>query len=201
MQEQAGATAVCSTLDLTLLAPHMVTWLPSPYNLDWLATFREEQHKTGGPVRVGHAPTARAIKSTDALIDACKELAGEVELVLIEKKDWMTCLKMKGTVDVYFDQVILGYGNNAVEAWGMGLPVIAGAQPDTLTVMRDTFGELPFYEATEDTIVEALTAMLEPNERDWWSHVGRSFVEKWHTEESVVSLLETMYESKVTAHA
>lgn len=199
LQQKVGASAVCSTLDLWLIAPDLITWLPSPYNLDWLASFRKP--RDGGPVRVGHAPTARAIKSTDVLIDACRELGSEVELVLIERKPWETCLKLKGTVDVYFDQVILGYGNNAVEAWGMGIPVIAGAQPHTLAEMNHRFGGLPFFPATEDTILEALIAMLEPSVRNLWSSVGRGFVEAYHAEQRVVGLLEMIYEGKVTSHA
>lgn len=203
LQQKAGATAVCSTLDLQMIAPDLVTWLPTPYNLDWLYTFARygARDRPPGPLRVGHAPTSRAVKSTDALIDACKELAPEVELVLIERQPWETCLEMKGTCDVYFDQVKLGYGNNAVEAWGMGIPVIAGAQPATLDVMHNIFGWLPFYQATEDTIVEALTDMLDPEARDWWATIGLAHAKLWHDEQVVVGLLENIYQGKVTSHA
>ena len=36
----------------------------------------------------------------------------------------------KGRADVFVDQMILGYGCNAIEAWGMGIPVIAGVDPE-----------------------------------------------------------------------
>jgi hypothetical protein len=39
-QKRRGAIGVVSTLDLWLLAPDETEWLPSPYDLDWLASLR-----------------------------------------------------------------------------------------------------------------------------------------------------------------
>jgi len=193
LQKQAGAVAVCSTIDLELLAPDDLVWLPTPYDLDWLATFRKPG---GGPVRVGHAPTARKIKSTDVFLDAMTELGSEAELVLIERQPWTTCLELKGTCDVYYDQTILGYGNNAVEAWGMGIPVIAGAQPDTLAAMRHRFGgDLPFYETSEDMILEALVAMMDSGTRQYYAQAGSRHAKQWHDAAKVVAQAETIYKN------
>ena len=116
-------------------------------------------------VRIAHAPTNRAIKSTDALIAVVEAFRAEglpVELDLIEQVTLGECLARKAAADIYFDQVILGYGCNAIEAWGMGIPVIAGADPWTLERMRREFdGRLPFLVATEETIADVL--------RRWWS--------------------------------
>jgi hypothetical protein len=189
---RAGAKAVCSTLDLWLLAPDLLTWLPTPYEADFLAAFRRPLHD--GVLRIAHAPTARPVKSTDAFIAAVRRLGREmrVELVLIERQSWHRCLRRKGQADIYFDQVILGYGNNAVEAWGMGIPVIAGAQPETLGEMEDRFGILPFLAATEDTIYEALVEMAET--REAWAERGRLHFERFHEASRVVGLLENIYD-------
>jgi hypothetical protein len=192
-QRARGAAGLASTLDLWLLAPDELTWCPAPYDLDWLMSHRAPVDD--GVLRVGHSPTRRAIKSTDGLIAAVKRLRREVnvELVLTERKTWAECLSRKGTVDVYFDQVILGYGSNAIEAWGMGLPVICGGAPGTLAEMRSRFGELPFYEATEDTIYEALVAMADPAVRATWSERGLAHVQRFHDAAAVVELLKPIY--------
>ena len=39
-QKQRGAIGLVSTLDLFLIAPDELEWLPSPYDLDWLASLR-----------------------------------------------------------------------------------------------------------------------------------------------------------------
>jgi glycosyltransferase involved in cell wall biosynthesis len=185
-----------STIDL--LVADDLTWLPSPHDLEWLPTFRAPIDD--GVYRIGHAPTNRAIKSTEALIAASRRLSEEmpVELVIGEKLSWHNTLALKGTVDVFFDQVILGYGNNAIEAWGMGIPVIAGGAPDTLAKMWSIFGELPFYQATEDTIYEALRALADPKTRKEWAERGRRFVERFHAYPVVVDELEAIYTDRVS---
>lgn len=193
----AHASGLVATLDLWLAAPDDVDWLPAPYNLEWLNGFR--RHVDDGILRIGHSPTDRSIKSTDLLIEAVKRLGEErpVQLVMTERQPWRHCLAVKGTVDVFFDQVILGYGNNAIEAWGMGIPVVAGAQPDTLAEMHNRFGDLPFYEATEDTIYQALADLADPTTRSEWGTRGLAHVERFHDEELVVRQLEQVYLSAV----
>jgi glycosyltransferase involved in cell wall biosynthesis len=90
--------------------------------------------------------------------------------------------KVKATCHVLYDQVQLGYGNNAVEAWAMGIPVIAGGAPTTLTEMRRRFGSLPFVKATEDTIGDALALLLDEGERERWGAIGQAHARAWHDE-------------------
>jgi hypothetical protein len=192
-RRERNAVGLVATLDLWLLAPDETEWLPAPYNLEWLRGFRKEA--SGPALRIGHAPTDRPTKSTEAFLEAVDRLAEThaVELVLIERKPWQKCLEQKGTVDVFFDQVLLGYGNNAIEAWGMGIPVIAGGQPDTLAEMRNRFGQLPFYEATEDTIFKALHDMADGAVRAEYAKRGLDHVRRFHDETLVVRQLEAAY--------
>jgi hypothetical protein len=39
-QVRRGSVGIVTTLDLWLMAPELIEWLPSPYNLDWLAGMR-----------------------------------------------------------------------------------------------------------------------------------------------------------------
>jgi hypothetical protein len=190
-----GALGLVSTLDLWLISPRELEWLPCPVGE------RTRKMRNDGMVRIAHAPTDRDIKSTGAFLAASQQLKDEghpIEVDLIEGVTWAECLERKAQADVYFDQVKLGYGNNAIEAWGMGIPVIAGAQPATLEEMVRRFGDLPFYNATEDTIYDALKAMLNPSIRELYAHRGLMHVRKFHDERVVVEQLKDIYRRAAT---
>jgi hypothetical protein len=191
-QKQRKATGLVSTLDLWLLAPDDTEWLPAPYHLDWLKTFR----KPGKTLRIGHAPTERGVKDTDSFLAAVERLQGEghqIELDLIEGVKWSECLERKGRCDIYYDQVLLGYGCNAIEAWGMGIPVIAGGAPDTLAEMTRRFGDLPFYRATKATIYDALLALMDKDTRSEYASRGEAHVRQFHDDAKVIEQLQDVY--------
>ena len=194
-QHKYGGIGLVSTLDLWLLAPDEVTWLPAPYDIDWLQSMRKP-HGTDRIV-IAHAPTNREVKSTRQFLAAFQQLQDEghpVELELIEQATWADCLERKSRADIFFDQTQLGYGCNALEAWGMGIPVIAGAQDETLDEMERRFGHLPFYHATEETIYDALKEMVEsPELRDQYGQIGYEYVRAYHDEPVVVKQLKTLY--------
>lgn len=192
-QRDYGATGITSTLDLWLLAPTETTWVPTPVNIDQLAPLR---NPVPGRVRVGHAPTNRAIKHTDLFLEAAAKHPN-LEVVLIEQQPWSECLRLKATCDVYYDQLDLGYGSNALEAWAMGIPVICGAQPATLREYERRFGTVPFAPATPSTLPDVLGAMLNPDTRDHWATLGHRHVTTIHHEKHVVELLTGIYERAV----
>src|SRR5690606_23762125 len=111
----------------------------------------------------------------------------------IEGKTWAECVQMKSTCDVLYDQVQLGYGNNAIEAWAMGIPVIAGASQDILDIMGATFDKTPFLEATQHTIGDALIAMNNTTTRNQWARTGKAHVERWHDGRESVERLTAIY--------
>jgi hypothetical protein len=206
-QEAVGALGIVSTLDLWAIAPDRTEWLPAPYDLDDLARYRA----FGDPEAfvIAHAPTNRTIKGTAVLIEAVEHLRRDgvpVVLDIIERVDNAECLARKGRADVYVDQLLLGYGCNAIEAWGMGLPVVAGVDPagawrairqnvppTTLDIMRDTFGELPFLEATESTLYSALASLVDPGVRAAFGAIGRRHAERFHAADRVVARLVDVY--------
>ncbi|MEO8247205.1 MAG: hypothetical protein ABI622_08835 [Chloroflexota bacterium] len=191
-QRARRARGLVSTLDLYLMAPSDVEWSPSPYNLGWLASLRRPND---GPLRIAHAPTSRIIKSTAAFLEATERLAREVplEVVVIEGTTWADCLRQKADADIYFDQVALGYGCNAVEAWGMGIPVVAGAAPATLDEIARRAGGLPFVVADEGTIYDALRLLAEPAARRKWATIGLDFARRFHADEVVVPRLQAVF--------
>lgn len=190
-QRRFRATGLVGTLDLWLQAPHLVEWLPCP------VTERPRTPIEDGMVRIAHAPTNREVKGTQAFLEAIERLQADglpVELDLIEGVPWSECLARKAQADIYYDQVQLGYGNNAIEAWGMGIPVIAGAQPATLAEMERRFGDLPFYVTTEQDIYSSLKAMVQsPDLRVEYTDRGLAHVRRFHDERVVVEQLKRIY--------
>jgi hypothetical protein len=194
-----GIPIVVSTLDLLPLEPDL-QWLPAPHDIKALAAIRKANYRPGDTIRIGHAPTDRLIKSTDKVISAVASLAKAglpVELVLIENRNWTDCLALKATCDLFVDQLILGYGNNAIEAWGMGIPVICGVvDSDVRDLMFETWGGLPFVEATPKTLRAELAALVrDPDLRAQWGKRGKAHVRKYHDYPAVVRTLVGMYEA------
>ncbi len=189
-----GGRAVVSTHDLLAFGDGL-TWVPPAVDVETLSALRKP---SGGRLRVGHAPTSRATKSTAALLAACSRL--DVEVVLIEGQTHAECLRLKATCDVLYDQVQLGYGLNAVEAWAMDIPVIAGADDATLARMRADVGDLPFIAATEATIADALRLLADDDTRADWGRRGRDHVRRWHDGRETVARLTPIYQTLATRH-
>jgi hypothetical protein len=210
-----------STIDLQRRAPDLLHWLPTAYDLDALMAIREQvmgkrpkvprvdrsfgsewepqPQRDPSIVRIVSCPTNREIKSTDALEAAVSQLQAEglpVELVIVTGRPWAESLVAKATADIYFDQVGLGYGCNAIEAWGMGIPVVAGADPWTLARMRKEWNTdtLPFMEATESTIRLMLKALIVSSEaRAFYADLGMAHVQKYHAEKPALARLAELY--------
>jgi hypothetical protein len=192
-----------STIDLQRRAPDLLHWLPTAYDLDAMMAIRQEHRRPDdGKVRIVSCPTNREIKSTDALEGAVSQLQAEglpVELVIVTGRPWAESLAVKATADIYFDQVGLGYGCNAVEAWGMGIPVVAGADEWTLARMRKEwnlgeFDSLPFMESVEDQIAVTLKALVQSQDlRDTYAARGMAHVQKYHAEKAALARLAELY--------
>jgi hypothetical protein len=197
-----------STIDLLRWAPE-ATWLPTAYDLDELAAVREQHRRPDdGLVRIVSCPTNAEYKSTALLEAAVKQLQAEglpVELVLVSGKRWAEALAIKATADIYFDQVAVpaidypgGVGCNAVEAWGMGIPVVAGADEWTLARMAQewnvTQDALPFFDATESTIADAIFELVQSDLlRQEYAGRGKAHAEKYHAEKPALARLAELY--------
>jgi hypothetical protein len=186
-----GAIQIGSTIDLSVYGP--VEWAPPPVDIRAMRVFR----KPGPRLRIGHAPTNRDIKGTDAFVQAMDRLSRryDVEPVLIERAAWTDCLKRKGTCDVVYDQSELGYGSNAIEAWAMGIPVLAGVvDPLVGSKMLETWGRLPFLETSEETLEADLERMIVDSElRHQYAERGTDHVERWHSYAAVEARLMPIF--------
>ena len=173
-----------STLDLTVYDPS-IRWLPSPINVDWMASLRRKLYQPSERVRILHAPTNRAVKHTELFIETIRTLKARglpVDGMLIEGHTWDDTLKMKAAHgDILFDQLILGYGQNSLEAWAMGIPVVAGATAPTEKIMRTRLGSLPYYRATPADLAKRLTELItSADARAEAAGRGHEYVRRWH---------------------
>lgn len=137
----AGWIVCVVTPDMTgYCNKHKAHWLPNP---------RESMAHLWRPARgflLCQAPTSRSAKHTEVVIKAAK-LAG-VKLDVIEQISYQECVKRKARARVTVDQLKYGYGNNAIEAWALGMPVISGAkQPGCREAILENCGLIPYAEA------------------------------------------------------
>jgi hypothetical protein len=182
-----GPPGICSTLDLELAGAG--TWIPSPIDLD---SIQSAPRKNAVPT-IAHAPTNRALKSTAAFEAAMDRLGDRAQRLIIEGVSNAECLRLKATADIYFDQTAYGYGVNGIEAMALGIPVVAGAQPDTLAEMERRF-PIPFYTSSEDTLYYDLLDLVSSQvRRDYWGSMGLEHVRRFHDERVVVKQLEAIY--------
>lgn len=199
--ENIGAVQIASTLDLVLLEPN-VQWLPAIYNIDELREIREREYQPDRPFRIAHAPTNRAVKGTEAVLAAVKELRGEIEFDLIERTRWSECLKRIARADLVVDQLTLGTGSLAVEAWAMGIPVVAGvADPVVRAEMLKRWKKLPFVEADARSLSKVLRRLLgSADARAEAAERGNAHAIRWHGEPNVVAQLMEIYSSIGPSH-
>lgn len=190
----AGVTQIVSTIDLKLLHDDTY-WLPSPFDLDWLARFPNSRQ--GQRIRIAHSPTNRKVKSTDRIIEAVTHLHEKglpVELDLIERVTWESALRRKASADIFVDQLHLGYGNSAIEAMAMGIPVVAGLDDRTVLEAMDATFPRPFLLATAVTLEDRLEELVErPDVRREFGLRGLQYVRRFHDQQYVANRLAGIY--------
>jgi hypothetical protein len=195
--EAIGARQVVSTVDLLLSVPagKHAEWMPQVIDIDHMQKLRlAYDPPVGRKVRVSHAPTNRMIKGTRHVVRAMRRLRSQADFVLIQREPWWVCLMMKAASDIFIDQLYLGYGNNAIEAWGMGLPVLSGASSDILEVMRREYGTIPFFTTTGDAIENDVRRFIsDPDLRAEWAGIGVRHIERFHVPEAWLRRTRHLY--------
>ena len=203
-----------STIDLQKPAPDLLHWLPTAYDIGALQKFGKSDRQDDR-IRIGHFPTNRELKYTDLFIEAVRELQEEglpLDLVpgefLTEKKDWLPrwtwaqTMAAKADCDILYDQLNFGYGCNAVEAWGMGIPVIAGADHWTIRRMVDLWGTLPFVAAQPMSLKGIIRKMVKSEQmRKDAAAVGLAHVLKYHDELPALEILAGLYHDAMAVRA
>lgn len=172
--------------DLLHVLPEVAEFLPySHISLnEWLPRFTQT---TDRPLRIAHAPSSRAVKGTDLILQAAQGLksAGyEFELVLIEGLSNAEAREAYETIDVLIDQLFAGwYGGLAVEAMALGKPVVAYIREGDLRFIPAQMKvDLPIIQTEPCEIGEVLKSVLAMPRTDLLeiARKSRAYVEKWH---------------------
>lgn len=188
--DRLGAVQVVSSIDLLIGLPDSVGWLPQIVDIARMAEIRAEEYGPSPHFRVSHAPTSRQAKGTRVIVASVRKLRGQVEWEMIQRRPWAECLRRKARTDLYVDQLTYGFGANAVEAWGMSMPVFGSASGDILERMRAEWGTLPFYDCgqTRESVMAALR--LFAADRDLsagWAARGLAHARKYHDQSPFVT--------------
>lgn len=194
---------VVSTVDLLLEAPagHRVEWMPQVVDVRKMEALAEALRPDPvSRVIVTHAPTNRMVKGTRWVTQTMRKLRREADYVLISNSPWIVCLSLKAASHVFIDQLGLGYGNNAIEAWAMRLPVIAGASHPIIERMRQEFGSLPFLEAKPATLTDTVRSLVEsPELREKWGAIGRAHIARYHEPDAWLERTIGLYDGVAAA--
>jgi hypothetical protein len=185
-----GAYPICSTLDLTLIAPG-VEWLPNPVDIPRMEAIRADREEHDG-LLAAHSPTNAPIKGTAEFLAAASGAGFGVDL--IQWVGWEECLRRKANADIVLDQLAYGYGLSGIEAMAMRIPVVGGCHDQRVAdLMWQTFGNLPFMLASAASLPGVMDYMRDPYARAASAAVGRLIVEEWHEEGRVAARLVEVY--------
>ncbi len=118
-------------------------------------------------VTLGHAPTNQERKGSALFFKVITEMIQKnplVEYQVIQNMTWDSCLRAMSSMDVYYDQWLIGaYGLAAVEAAIFKAAVFCKLNPQVMdAIERETGFKNPFIQwETEDELRERSSALVE----------------------------------------
>lgn len=194
-----GLIALVSTPNLVMHAPDFLEWMPNVCPVDDIAGIRARAYQDHLRPLLVHAPGAmRESKSTDGFLAAMAPLAGRLDIDVIDGLPLVGCLERKARGDLLYDQIKSGaYGSNALEAWAMGMPVLAGLglRPKLRKWYHREIGYIPFVEVSLENAAAVVTRLLDdPEEAREWGRIGHQYVRDFHDEPRVVERLISVYQ-------
>jgi hypothetical protein len=190
--KQNHVTRCVSTVDMMAYTPddHPI-WIP---NIRPEVEDSDDKHDT---FTACHAPTFRDRKGTDTWVAACKKAS--IPIDVIENTSHTECMERKARCHVLLDQFAFGYGGNAIEAWGMGMPVVSGVQSYVYGVeVLAQYNKLPYILAKEDVNAIADILVRLRDDEDYYNDArsrGIAFYYEFHSPQAVADRLVSLYES------
>ena len=153
-----------------------------------------------GDVIVFHAPNHRAMKGTEFVIRACRELREEglpVRLSLAEGLPNREVRRLLAESDILAEQFVLGYALNAMEGMSLRKPVLSNLTDATYyDVLRAHTGldECPIVSTSATGLKDALRMLVtDPHLRTKLGAAGRRYVLKYHSYDAVGRMWELVY--------
>lgn len=148
---------------------------------------------------ITHAPSVRAVKGTDKVIEAVRHLSKryDIEMLLIENTSHDRTIELLSKADIVVDQLLMStYGVFAIEGMAAGKPVITSISEE----MRTTFPEsLPLVAANPDTLEDTLERLINnASLRHELGIAGRAYATHYHDYHKNAKLLMNIYEGTAT---
>jgi len=145
-------------------------------------------------VRIVHAPSNLEKKGTQWVIDACKELPVDLDVVhgVLNEQ----ALERYKQADIIVDQLLRDWhGVFSIESMALGKPVVTSLDENAVRQTEEAFGlEVPIVRATKDDLVEKLRPLVESfEERKRLGEAGRAYVERVHDVERMTDQLLGIY--------
>jgi len=155
-----------------------------------------------GLVKIFHAPNHRGLKGTEFIVEAVNQLVEEglkVELVLIEKMQNHELLELlRNEADILVDQLLFGYGLNAIEGMALGLPVVTNLENEEYTRAFRRYSylnECPAVSGTPESILDVLRVLIaKPDLRKQLGLANRKYAEKYHSEKTATFMFSKIYD-------
>jgi hypothetical protein len=175
-----------------------IRWVPEahviPPGLDLQAVEEAPPSDRARPLLV-HAPSNRAKKGTDQIIDACRLL--DVDLDIVEGLPNEEAKRRFAAADIVVDQLNAGwYGVFAIESMAMGKPVVTFLHDEAKRRTEEAFGvQVPIVSASKETLVEELRRLvaLSPAERRAIGAASRAYALRVHDIEPIADRLLDLY--------
>lgn len=131
-------------------------------------------------IRICHAPTNPAIKSTQKVAEVIKQLENDydIESVIIQGKSWKEALDIKASCHITVDQFLLGtYASSAIESMYLKHAVVSRISP----FVRSMHPDLPIVQANEQSLYKVLDALLsDPNRIETIGEEGKMYAKREH---------------------
>jgi hypothetical protein len=189
--KQAGAEIVGSY--------DAIRWVPEahviPPGLD-LRPFTPVPPSDAARPLVVHAPSNREKKGTQYVVEACRQLP--VELDIVEGVPHEVARERYARADIVVDQLNAGWhGVFALESMALGKPAVTYLKPDVVDRSAEGYGiRIPIVSATAETLVDALRPLVEqPALRREIGAASRAYVERVHDIDRVADRLVDIYRS------
>jgi len=145
-------------------------------------------------VRVVHAPSNLEKKGTDYVIEACRQLPIDLDVVHGVRNE--EALERYKQADIVVDQVLRDWhGIFSIEGMALGKPVVTSLDESSVRETEEAFGvKVPIVRATKDDLVEKLRPLVESFEkRKRLGAAGRAYVEEVHDVERMTDRLLDLY--------
>jgi hypothetical protein len=143
-------------------------------------------------VHVVHAPSHRAAKGTDVIVEVLNKMQTNgypIEFTLIENVAHTDIAELLIDADLLIDQLHAGwYGGIAVEALCRRVPVMTYLRDSDFSVLPSQLTEdIPIISVNRDNLEESVAGFIGLNDTDLVAlqESGVQFASKWHSPEKV----------------